>query len=44
MTEKGKPPRHAGRCLHCRTLITAMTGKEWSVKVKAPCPNCGKPW
>ena len=26
MTEEGKPPRHAGRCLHCRTLITAMTG------------------
>ena len=44
MTTDKKPPRHAGRCIHCRHLITAMTSKEWSVKMKAPCPNCGRSW
>ena len=37
-------PKYAGRCLSCRTWITAETAGEWSRKVKAPCPRCGKPW
>ena len=40
----GKQPKHGGRCINCRTWITAETAAEWSRKVKAPCPNCGKPW
>ena len=41
MTEQ---PKYGGRCINCRTWITAETAAEWSRKVKAPCPNCGKPW
>ena len=34
----------AGRCIHCRTLITAETAAEWHKKVLAPCPKCGRAW
>ncbi len=32
MTDK-KPPRYAGRCIHCRLLITAMTTRDWAKAV-----------
>ena len=36
--------QYVGRCLSCRTWITAETAAEWSRKVRAPCPNCREPW
>ena len=44
MTTERKIPKHGGRCVHCRHLITAMTTAEWRGKVRKPCPNCGKLW
>ena len=34
--------RHGGHCLGCKRPITAATSREWSRKVKAPCPHCGR--
>ena len=32
-----------GRCLGCGCWIEAATADEWRLKVRAPCPNCGRP-
>ena len=33
----------AGRCLGCGCWIEAATADEWRLRVRAPCPNCGRP-
>ena len=33
-----------GHCLNCKAHIGADTAREWHLRVKAPCPRCGKPW
>lgn len=35
---------HHGHCLHCGAHIGARSAGEWAVAVKAPCPQCGRPW
>ena len=36
--------RFSGRCINCGCWVEASTAAEWSLKVRAPCPSCGKPW
>ena len=33
----------AARCLGRGCWIEAATADEWHLKVRAPCPNCGRP-
>lgn len=35
-------PVHMGHCLGCGGVIGAHSAKEWSRKVRQPCPHCGK--
>ena len=32
----------AGRCLGCGCWIEAATEDEWRLRVRAPCPSCGR--
>ena len=34
--------KHAGRCLHCRAVVGALTAREWAKVVRAACPHCGR--
>ena len=43
-TPGAKQAKFGGRCINCRTWITAETAAEWFRKVKAPCPRCGRLW
>ena len=36
--------KHQGHCLACGYHIGADSARTWHIKVRAPCPRCGKPW
>ena len=39
----GDNNRYAGRCLHCRELISAVGGVEWRRAVRRACPTAERP-
>ena len=42
--EQRPGPKHGGQCIHCRTLITANSTKQWHRAVRSACPSCGRAW
>ena len=34
--------KYGGHCSGCRHPITAASSREWSKKVRRPCPRCGR--
>ena len=40
----GQQPHAFGHCLNCHRLIIGWSAYQWSILVREPCPQCGKPW
>ena len=39
-----KQAYHQGHCINCSATITATSPVAGHTAVKAPCPECGRPW